>query len=253
MDSPASDWSFEAILTSPLLWGVICLLTIALTLSGKLDMTAAKWVLLAEWIMATFSFYRFAPILRQPLIPRVLLVVILSAAFGFGAYHLSVWMSHRPSPVPESSGGLQTVHELFKDDFPNLLKVDSEPEFNDGPKKTKIQFRLYLDFDAKSKFISFYIPPSPQTFDVCKAMPDLFRGLLDEADKVSISGQVPGNSAMDHSKDLVFTGKFFAYYEENLTLEQLGQLEGLYKSKGFSIQFRGMNYAVTRMLQSRAK
>jgi hypothetical protein len=158
-----------------------------------------------------------------------------------------------PNASPESSG-LLTVHELYMKDFPNLLKFGMEKELRsgDGNNTIKIHFQVHMDFDAKSKFISFYIPASPLTFDVFRSMPNLFQGLLDESDKVSASAQIPGNSAMDDSRELVFTKKVFAYYEESLTLEQLGQLEGLYKSNGFSIQFRGMNYAVTRMLQSQA-
>jgi hypothetical protein len=118
----SSDWSIEGILASPLLWGIICLVAIAVGLSGKLDMSAAKWILLAAWVMAIFSFYRFAPILNQPLIPRILWVVLFAGAFGLTLYYLSEWMSQprtnnaveiaSPSPAPNATQPI-SVYPLF--------------------------------------------------------------------------------------------------------------------------------------------
>jgi hypothetical protein len=94
---------------------------------------------------------------------------------------------------------------------------------------------------------------SPSTFDACQLLADAAPGFLDEAAKVQVGSLTPGDLTTEWSKDLVFTGKFYAYHESELSHEQIGQLESLYKSKGFSIQFRGQNYATTRFLQSRAK
>jgi hypothetical protein len=199
---------------------------------------------------------------------RSIVGIIITASLsliGWRAYHaaqrndsvLQVLLHSSISPTPQSEqvARLQTVHDLFQNDFPSLLKYDSETEFVDGKNntKTKIKFRVYQDFEGRSKFVSFYIPSSASTFDACRLMADAIQGFLDEADKVKIGSLSPGTSAYEWSKDLVFTKKVFVYYESDLTLEQQGQLDSLYKSKGFLIQFRGQGYATTRFLQSRAK
>src|SRR5437879_3301973 len=63
------------------LWGVICLIPIALALSGRLDMSAARLVLILAWLMASFAIYRFAPILALPVILRLLFTAWLASAF----------------------------------------------------------------------------------------------------------------------------------------------------------------------------
>jgi hypothetical protein len=89
----------EAILGSPLLWGFIGLFALAASLSGKLDMTAAKWVLAVAWLMAIVSLYRFDPIQHLPVIPRTLWIAMLSAAIGLVLYYVSMWMAVKPGDV----------------------------------------------------------------------------------------------------------------------------------------------------------
>jgi len=78
---------------SPLLWGFIGLVTAAVALSGRLDVIAAKWVLVVAWLMAVFSIYRFEPILRQSGLPRILWVSLLASACGLCLHFLSNWLS----------------------------------------------------------------------------------------------------------------------------------------------------------------
>jgi hypothetical protein len=124
MATPNPEWTCEGILASPLLWGFICLVAVAVGLSGRLDVSIAKWVLLAAWLMAVFSLYRFSPILRQPLIPRLLLVMLSSSCVGLFLYSVSAWMSGKPITTPLDSDFRATVirygctretHELFCD------------------------------------------------------------------------------------------------------------------------------------------
>jgi chromosome segregation ATPase len=63
----------------------------------------AKWLLLVAWLMAVFSLYRFGPILHQPLIPRILLVMVSAGAVGLRLYYLSAWISGAPFSVAKSS------------------------------------------------------------------------------------------------------------------------------------------------------
>ena len=64
-----------------------------------------------------------------------------------------------------------------------------------------------------------------------------------------MTGKDPGDSATLDSKNIHFTRMIYIYHEDYLTLEQLGSLEGLYRAKNLSVQFRGRDYPVIRQLQ----
>ncbi len=49
--------------------------------------------------------------------------------------------------------------------------------------------------------------------------------------------------------DLVSTGRVYIYFEDELTLGQLGLLEDIYKTKHLSPQFRGAAYASSRQIE----
>jgi hypothetical protein len=113
----STEWSFEGILTSPLLWGIICIISIAIAVSGKLDMSAAKFLLLAAWCMAVFSFYRFSPILNQSLALRISLVMALSGVFGIFLFGLWIWMQPTVTTLENVDSRIKNWVSAFPDFF----------------------------------------------------------------------------------------------------------------------------------------
>ena len=80
---------------------------------------------------------------------------------------------------------------------------------------------------------------------------DKYKGMLNDLNSnVLIVSKNPGDTAKIFSKDLHFSGRIYIYHEDDLTLQQLGFLEGLYKANNLSIQFRGSDYVVARWLQN---
>jgi hypothetical protein len=69
-------------------------------------------------------------------------------------------------PTRERAAGAITLENLFKTDFPHLLKGYQQVRV-DGD---QVLGQAYLDFAAGVKFIGFYIPRQRQTFDVIKAL-----------------------------------------------------------------------------------
>lgn len=114
----------EAILGSPLLWGFIGLVALAVSLSGRLDMTAAKWVLVVAWVMAIVSIYRFDLILHLPIIPRILWVAMLSAAIGLVLYYVSMWMSVKAADVSQQLTDLVEEVKKLRTDIAKSPSVD---------------------------------------------------------------------------------------------------------------------------------
>lgn len=110
MGTSTPDWSIEGILASPYLWGFICLVATGVALSGKLDVSAAKWVLVGAWGFAIFSCYRFAPILRQPPIPRLLWIMLATSVTGLLLFYIANWMTPalalKPSPTDQAISDL---------------------------------------------------------------------------------------------------------------------------------------------------
>lgn len=159
-----------------------------------------------------------------------------------------------PAPVPEIP---QTVNALFLSDFNYLLKFNNKGELhakaeNGEIVKIKIAYSVYMDFAARSRFMSIYIASSPATYHACQQVPNFYQEVLKESEEVEVHLKKPGDHATEYSKELTFTGKVYVYHEDDLTLEQLGSLEALYKTKGLLPQFRGQSYAITSWLTKKA-
>jgi hypothetical protein len=65
-----------------------------------------------------------------------------------------------------------------------------------------------------------------------------------------ITSKDPADSLSEKSTDLVFTGKIYIYYEKAMSTEQIAALEKLFTSKKLFPQFRSLDYASVRWLQS---
>ena len=52
-----------------------------------------------------------------------------------------------------------------------------------------------------------------------------------------------GSQSFTKSTELVFTGRIFIYYEDSLTLAQLGKLAEVFAQNGSSPEFRSTSYA----------
>lgn len=164
-----------------------------------------------------------------------------------------------PPPTPAVTPDVPpTLRKLFDTDFDNFAKFNHDGELHakseDGNIiKIKIAYSVYMDFASKSRFIGIYIASSPATYHACKELPTFYHEILEEADGIEVNVQKPGDSSTEHSKELTFTGKIYVYYEDDLTLEQLGSLEALFKSKNLLPQFRGQRYATTLWLSRKAE
>ena len=86
----------EALLVSPITWGVVALILGAIALSGRLSLSAANAMLIVAWAAAGFGVYRAEAVLHLPWILRSLLTMLAASVFGIGFYYLSAWLTPRP-------------------------------------------------------------------------------------------------------------------------------------------------------------
>jgi hypothetical protein len=135
-----------------------------------------------------------------------------------------------------------TLRGLFETgDFTNIVKARSDVllTLEDGAAIT-VEEQLYLDLDAKSKYLGFYIPmgrlSAQDTYDICAHLADNYKSIFE----------------MIPNPPLTFTGRVFIYHEFPLSIEALGDLTRLYRSKGLDVKFRGIeDYLVPQVFMRR--
>jgi hypothetical protein len=215
------------------------------------------------------------------------LVFVLCGSFGVVTFLLakrSEGVTPTESPVSQDAAERQntkstaaptraasqrpTVNDLFMTDFP-LLSSNGKAEALSATSTNKavsIEFRVWYDLETNAKFVSIYVPFSPATFEVLKAVAEGHNDILksriqsitapaNPADAtrmmlalrdgafVGITFKNPRDSSIVNPLDFISTGKIYLYYEYDLSLGQLGALEDLFQSKGLSPQFRNLDYA----------
>jgi hypothetical protein len=156
-------------------------------------------------------------------------------------------ISPKPTIQKEQPIKPKTLQDLFKQDFPSVMKVSQEItfNFNDGT-ILKIYMNEYADFEGKTKYLGFYIPMSSKSYTICEAILDEYKKLMaDIESKSEVTGGHVADSAQTSLHDLIFSGRIFIYHEDNFSLQQLAALERLYQSKGLSVVFRGHAHLLT--------
>jgi hypothetical protein len=157
-----------------------------------------------------------------------------------------------------------TLLDLFlKGDFSGELKItDSDADaytiqWRDG-QNTRIKRQTYLNFEAKTKFIGFYIfAPAPASADTSSqktmaACTELLKFHAVEqtfghfAHNVDTAGGF--GDQMTWMRDLTFSGRVFIYHEEFLSIPQKAEILKTYDAKGLSVTFRGSDYLGTQVI-----
>ncbi len=167
-----------------------------------------------------------------------------------GDYILSVL---HPSPVNTLPlHGYATLRELFENGWPNLPayydKTTIEFTKPEPPHRVVVFWRLNGDFIARSKFFDLYFEeatPPNYVVDACKAIANDYEKLIDIANHhVDISGRAPDDTSPTHMRDMVFSKRFFLYYDaQEFSIPQKNAIEEWFQAKGLSIQFRDQTYA----------
>jgi hypothetical protein len=135
--------------------------------------------------------------------------------------------------------------DLFLGDFPGMLKIHGENKMtNDTGGSVTVTFQLYLDYSANSKFVGYFIPTFPDTYQVCKDLSSVDPESV--AKGIRTYGGIAGQTT--EQKDLVFTGRVYLYHESELSIEQRASLIQVYRSKHLDVQFRGYDYFVMQNL-----
>jgi hypothetical protein len=145
-----------------------------------------------------------------------------------------------------------TLQSLFTNDFPDTSRYEIGVQLTLANGHTlEIQAKRFIHFASRSKFMGFYVPPSPDTYAICEYLTDGYKESLQHMDSTfKVNGQVLGESGRTSSDDLIFSNRIFIYHEDYLSPEQVGSLIGAYRAKGLDVKFRSQEYVVNRNLSA---
>jgi hypothetical protein len=123
----------------------------------------------------------------------------------------------------ESHDKPPTLHDYFKNDFSNLLRVNNTLEIksNDGKATLNIEWCVYMDFAANTQFISYYLPHSSETYEASMSLSEAHKNILEYTKKnLEIGGKHPADPATTYSRTMTFSGRVYLYHEDDLSLKQ---------------------------------
>jgi hypothetical protein len=136
---------------------------------------------------------------------------------------------------------MATLREYFDTDFPAVLNTATTltVNFSNGAVSGTFQVlaRVHCDFNSGTKYVSYFVPSSPDSFAWCEILimnPSLS---LEVGKGVEVTSSYPGERELNAS-DLKFSGRIFLYVEEPLSDEQCVQLYELGKQYGADLVIR---------------
>ena len=245
-------------------WGVTAtvvgiLLTIAFSAVGyaPAEFRLARWCLIISALAlgGTDIVWQFTT--KMPWWWRTIVGASVGSLIFVGLPETLRWVSRRQQqitpvtppvantlPISEIDTTPPTLMELFKSGFPNTMKVDGASwglVNKDGHELLKGPSKVYLDFDARTKFIAFYIPRSEYSYESARSLWSQVPPTFAAVEK-NIGVQAGYHQNLTDLKDLKFSGRVFLYYEDNFNLRQLADLVDAYKAHGMALDFRGPSF-----------
>jgi len=186
-------------------------------------------------------------------VSSTLLVAAIAAAVLGAAWWLYVVPKAYPVTAQQAAQVEKkriTIVDMFKEDHPNTLRSFREltVTLNNGA-AVKMMEQAYLDFPARAKFAGFYIPATPHTAYLAKALvsevDDVFRKV--EAEMHIEQGHA-AQSQTTRIKELRFTGRVLFYHETALTTREQADIEDVYANADMAVEFVGPNHLSLRVM-----
>ncbi len=111
-----------------------------------------------------------------------------------------------------------------------------------------VNWRLVVDFASKSEFIAFYLPLVKDDVAACVTLADYVHPIINGLSQhMDAAGGNPGE--ITSLRDLTFSGRVFIYLEWPLTNKQKADIIEAYSAKGMDVQFRGLDFLNSRILE----
>jgi len=185
------------------------------------------------------------------------LVIIFgfSLLVGGGVSVYQLWPSQKAKPT--SAEQTLTIALLWRTDFNvgsyKMLQMFSTDLYTrEAQRLGRFDFGvgMYGSFDAKSLFMSLYVPGSDHGYDLISWFADGYRTYLDDARTNFHIWTAPlGDHSQPISDNLIFTNRIYVYYENIFPDDRVNELTNLCRAKGLEPVFRGFGYLEYRRLR----
>lgn len=134
----------EALLSSPILWGVVALVAIAIALSGRLSVSAATFVLWISWAAAVFGIFRAEATIKNDPAMKYLILIVASSSLAIGALMLQRWFVKKPESNSVTSTQTNSTQTNSEEKSPSMSlpapKQQPEPSPSQKPTARGPQF-----------------------------------------------------------------------------------------------------------------
>lgn len=94
------------------MWGFVVIILAAIALSGKLSMSASRWLLVIAWLIGVIGVYRLFPSDAFHWLPRSLYALLGASVIGIGLYHLGQWFDVTEIKPPETKMEKQALGQV---------------------------------------------------------------------------------------------------------------------------------------------
>jgi len=102
---------------------------------------------------------------------------------------------------------------------------------------------MYYDFEARAKFLSFFIPSSLNFYDACKDVAQNTEQIIKDAETgVEVQGGRLGELGMTNGRDISFSGRVYIYHEMPMTTTEVYELLTIAKQHKLDLMFRSYEY-----------
>ncbi len=234
--------------------GLICLS--ALSLVSKL------WHSEGGWLLRSFGTFFVACGL-------LMAVAVTWDAKGDGAWSRlpHAWHKLKPPakaevsvPAPYAAvPGSQTLtlKSLFERDTPGVIRIGNDKStlyFNKNAKHVRIDAVILVDTITQTYSLSFFIPHSDLTNDVCSDLATknsqtykFLRKLLHAMDS-GLDAETPLPSNLMTVQHPIFSGRIFIYHEDKIPLLVRAKLDDTFTKNGMAVEFRGIDYVLAQSM-----
>lgn len=143
---------------------------------------------------------------------------------------------------------MASLREYYETDFSRVTNSAHGVEVGtpDGP--IALTPRVHIDDVANAVFVSSFLPASPHTSKVCRALVENIQLILEEKNKLQMLSHFDGEDPEDwlDSMTLQFAGRVFFYCEAMPDVNDRREIRQYAKLRGIHVIFRGSAYASAR-------
>lgn len=164
------------------------------------------------------------------------------------------WCLWPSKKKPEANGRddeIKGLYDYFREDF-DVISIDNELTLDADP-RSRYKVRSLMDYKAGGRYVAIYVPYRESNLSRmcienflknCDALLGLMHG------QTQIHFADIGDSRAASANELVFTGRVIVYYEAQLTIKELAELESVARD-GINITWRGTQYVTSKFLAKR--